>query len=396
MLSPTTKLDNLTIGSQTLPLNALRVEYHDRKPEDCKSRREVNWATRVVLPDGRRLYVSDRFWLSFSSLFGLSQSVFSYWQPEEVFQRITEVKGDTVRVAFEEIQGSDVTDGRLLSCTKPDKPLLRVNQTRRLVEQFGGRGLSYGNGIVTARFDCPFPMEFEIGGDGFRTQFHMEMPLDGYGLPSAYLALLRLVCSNGMVGVSPAFKTTFQLGKNERDLDVVLRRAFQTFNDEEGFHSFRQRVESATRSWASLHEALGLRKILSRVTTGQNTAESDSNEILQKFDNFCGNPLGFYGLSGQEELSARKAKSIPVRTTMYDLMNYASEAATHHLHRRVARDRVNAWIGGKVTGEYDLEGTVDVFPEYRDYFLQNPALAETPQSAADIDAAADPGVDVRT
>jgi len=74
--------------------------------------------------------VSDRFWLSFSSLFGLSQSVFSYRQPEEVFDRITQVKGDTVRVAYEELPGSDVIDGRLLSGTNPAKPLLRVDQAQ--------------------------------------------------------------------------------------------------------------------------------------------------------------------------------------------------------------------------------------------------------------------------
>ena len=380
-----TTLDGLSIGSQTLPLNTLRVEYEDRKPEECKSRAEVNWATRVVLPDERRLYVSDRFWLSFSSLFGLSQSVFSYWKPEEVFDRITQVKGDTVRVAYEELAGSDVIDGRLLSCTKPDKPLLRVDQAQGLVDQFDGKGLSYGNGIVTCRFDCPFPMEFNVGGDDFRTQFAMEMLLDGYGLPSAYLALLRLICENGLIGVTPAFKTTFQLGNNETDLNLVLRRAFQTFNNEEGFHSFRQRVHSASRSWASLHEALGLRKALSRATTGYKAAESAGNELLDRYDALCGDPLSFYGLSAREELSTRKAKSIPVQATVYDLMNFGSEAATHHLHRRVAKDRVNAWIGQRIVGEFDLESTVDIFPDYADYFLNNPTLAQTPESASDVD-----------
>jgi hypothetical protein len=374
----TDRLDNLTIEAQTLPLNKLAVVF-DREPAECKSRAEINLNTRVVLPDGRKMRVSDRFWLSFSSLYGLSQNVFNYYHPEEVFDRITQTKQDTVRVTFEESQIPEM-DGCLLSATNPAKPLLRVDQARGLVDSFGGKGLSYANGIVTCRFDCPFPMEFEIGGDGFRTQFHMEMPLDGYGLPSAYLALLRLVCENGMVGIAPAFKTTFQLGSNETDLDPVLRRAFETYNNEEGYHSFRQRVESSTRSWASLHEALSLRKALSRATTGQLNAESPSNEMLERFDALCGDPLSFYGLSAREELSTRKARSIPVKTTVYDLFNFASEASTHHLHRRVAKDRVNAWVGQKVVGEYDLENSMDMFAEYKDYFLSRGA-----ENPADVD-----------
>jgi hypothetical protein len=187
----TNKLDDLSIESKTLPLNKLSVEY-DREPSECKSRAEINLNTRVVLPDGRRMRVSDRFWLTFSSLYGLSQSVFDYFHPTEVFDRITQTKKDTVRVAFEEERFPGM-DGVMLSATNPAKPLLRVDQVRELVDSFDGKGLSYAGGVATCRFDCPFPMEFEIGGDGFKTNFSMIFPLDCFGLHAAYLALLRLV-----------------------------------------------------------------------------------------------------------------------------------------------------------------------------------------------------------
>jgi hypothetical protein len=125
---------------------------------------------------------------------------------------------------------------------------------------------------------------------------------------------------------------------------------------------------------------LGLRKALSRATTGRQTAEATTNELLERYDALCGDPLGFYGLSAREELSVRKAKSIPVQATIYDLFNFASEAATHHLHSRGAKDRVNVWIGQRVTREFDLEGTVDIFPDYADYFL-----AQGSEGASDLD-----------
>ena len=69
--------------------------------------------------------------------------------------------------------------------------------------------------------------------DDFRTQFNLELPVDGYGLPSAFLGLLRLVCTNGMIGMQPAFKTVFQLGKGDDDLSSALTRIMATFNNEE-------------------------------------------------------------------------------------------------------------------------------------------------------------------
>ncbi len=370
------QLSDLSVESQILPMNALRVAY-DRDPSQCKSRRQVDVSTRVLLPDGRDMRVSERFWTSWASMFGLSRSVFDYFTPEEVFDRITRTRGDNVRVTFE--QPVSHIGGRLLSCTKPGKPLLPKTHAERLIDQFAGEGVSYADGVVTARFDCPFPLDFEIAGDGFKTQFHMAMPIDGYGLPSAYLALLRLVCSNGLIGVTPAFRTTFQLGRNETDLDAVLRRAMETFSNEEGFRSFRDRVESATCSWASLHEAMSLRKTLSRALTGRQAADGNASPLLEEFDRTCGDPLGFYGLSGQEELSARKARTLPVESTVYDMLNFASEVATHHLANKGAKDRVNAWVGQALVGEYDLEGTAETCPDFRDFFLdQSPSAPASP------------------
>ena len=93
---------------------------------------------------------------------------------------------------------------------------------------------------------------------------------------------------------------------------------------------------------------------------------------MQRFDKACGESLGNYGLAGWEELSSRRAKAIPVRSTIYDLFNFASEASTHQFKGRNARNRLNAWIGETLQGEYDLEDSVSTFPEYRDYFLARP------------------------
>jgi len=293
--------------------------------------------------------------LSFSSLHNLNRSVFDYFTFAETFKRIAEVKGDPVRLTYEAPTDASQV-GRLLSCTKITKPLLRLPQVSQLVDEFHGMNATYAGGVVNVDFECPFPMEFHIGGDDFRTRFHLELPVDGFGLPAAYLAMLRLVCTNGLIGISRAFKTVFQLGREESGLDMMLRRVMATFSNEEGFHSFRNRVEAATRSWASLHEAMLLRKTLTRALTESRRDPASCAAILERLDKACGDPLAFYGLTNTDEISARRARTIPVDATVYDLVNFASEAATHHLSQQTARNRLNAWTGSLITGEYDLEG----------------------------------------
>ena len=38
---------------------------------------------------------------------------------------------------------------------------------------------------------------------------------------------------------------------------------------------------------------------------------------------------------------------------------------------------MQAYIGDLISGEYDLEGTVDQFSDWRDFFIGNGATAET-------------------
>ena len=332
--------------------------------KECKSRREIDTVTRIILPDGRRMRVSDRFWSSFSSLHNLGRSTFTYFDHPEVFERITQKTGNHVRLAFEATDDG----GRLLSCTNPAKPLLRLDEARDLVSRFDGIASAYANGVVAATFDCPFTANFKIGGDDFRTQFHVQMPVDGYGLPSSFLALLRLVCSNGMVAMSTAFKTTFQLGKESTSLQTVLERAMVTFNNEEGFHAIQQRMESSTTSWASLNEARRLRGCLATAALQEGMPPLLRDQLLHEFDDACGDPLGIYGLTSQDEVSVRRARAIPVKATVYDLVNFATETTTHHLHDPIARSRIYGWVGDAITQEYDLEGTVTQFPDYADYF----------------------------
>ena len=60
---------------------------------------------------------------------------------------------------------------------------------------------------------------------------------------------------------------------------------------------------------------------------------------------------------------------------MYDLLNFASEVATHHATTIGSRN-TQTYIGDLVSGEFDLEGTCDQFSDWRDFFIGSAATAD--------------------
>ena len=366
MVATDTDFTRINIDTVALPMDALKVEFM-RNPDECKSRAEVDDYTRMTLPDGRRCKVSKRFWISWCSLQNQGRAIFDLFSHAEVFTRIQRQRSDQVRIAIERGLGPDiggnVIHGTLISCTNPRKPLLPLNNAVEIITKYDGDAAMYEDGVVTATFDTPFPTPYCIAGEDYSTQFTIQMPVDGYGMPQSYLTLLRQICTNGMIGMAKAFKTSFQLGRGDDDIMGVLDRAMTTFSAEEGFHSFRLRMEAAAKSWASLGEASKLFKAIAVSMKDDGMPVEMRVKIAERFDQMCGDPLKYYGLGSRDEVSARRARTVPVNTTMYELMTFASEVATHEIQTLGARNRINAWVGTSVSNEYDLESTCNEFRE---------------------------------
>jgi len=364
---------NVRVETLVVPLNQLRVML----PEGTTklNRKQMDKKLLMELPDGRQLLVTPRFWHSFSTLFRLNRSVFDYWQFDEVFARISQSRDQKViRLCYEywpdrAAESGAKLVGQALSCTNPTKARLTVDDVSGLIERHGGTGVNYAGGVVNVAFDCPFPLEFQVGGDDFRSMFMLALPVDGYGLPSSYLGLLRQVCTNGMVGMTKAFRTAFQLGSNDVGYNVVLERAISTFNNEEGFEALRLRLDAAANSWASMHDFLGLNRAISTIATADGWKLVKSMEIQEKLDTLAGHPLRHYGVSGINEMSSRVTRTVPVACTVYDIINYATEVGTHHTTIQSGRNRINGWVGELLTSEYDLENSCTTMPSFRDMWL---------------------------
>ena len=176
--------------------------------------------TRMTLRlEDREVEPTPRFWTSFFRRFGISANVFRYFEPVEVFERISRVGSDTSFRTCVEVKG---TQRRLLGVTSPNRPVLPMHRMQALFEDHGAIRVQYGDGVLrTTHLPQSRRRRAAIGADDFEDRLVLECPVDGFGNPRLYLSLLRLVCTNGMIGYSPAFRTEIPAG---RDLDVCIDR----------------------------------------------------------------------------------------------------------------------------------------------------------------------------
>lgn len=65
----------------------------------------------------------------------------------------------------------------------------------------------------------------------------------------------------------------------------------------------------------------------------------------------------------------RRQRLLPVKCRVYDLLNFASEVATHVAAQDDVRP-LQSWIGTRLADEFDLEGTAGQAPEFADLLVR--------------------------
>lgn len=319
------------LSYKILPLSKVQVQGTSGKdrfrPQSCKVRVGSKWYS-----------TSTRFWTSFFAKFGFSDSIFKYFEHQEVFDRICKLKPDT-ELRF-------CTDGtRALAISNPAKPLLSVPGFEKVMHKFEGADLRYEGGVVTTTYTpSSGDRMFKIGPDAFYNRYMLETPMDGYGKPSIYLSLLRQVCSNGAVAYAPAFRTDITVGDNP---EYNLTRALQSFDSDEGYSALRQRFEASQLSPASLWECLKLYKRMKGLK---------HKEAVKAYEGVVGDIYNMYGVANLDAISQKKLRLLPAKCKVYDLINLASEVSTHHAQADEARS-LEAWLGSTISDEFDLENT---------------------------------------
>jgi len=380
---------DLTFDYTFMPISDLKVET----TEDPKTGRKR--VEKVIVQD-EPLKPTERFWTSLYSRYGFNSAFMKYFEHEEVFDRISKIESnDRMRLCIER---DSAGNGTLLGVSNPSKPIVVFDELMGLLNRYNCQDVSYCNGIAesihTPRIGAN---KFMIGGDEFINKFMMATPIDGYGGPSIYLSLLRMICSNGVIGYAKTFRSGLSLGKGEDNVGPSLTRALDGFNNEEGYAALRQRMESAVTSWASVYEATCLYRLVTKLYSSNmiddlggvtpkgahnirqlmyspsdgkiDGIEGVGSLLLLAFHKMTGDTSKIYGLANLDALSVKRQRTLPVKCTVYDLVNFATEISTHYATPAGAR-QLQAWVGGIVSEEFDMEGTRDKFDSFADFHLQ--------------------------
>lgn len=396
---PKTILDNVSIPV----VDYKNINLKDVKIELAESTKNQKRKVNNLVIEGEPTIYTDRFSTSLASLYGFSGNMYKFFDPAEIIDRIiSRGYGDTVRVAMQENKDGSHT---ALGVVKPTKSFIRSDD---LLMEMMDQGIdpsliSYHDGMVRSMHkpsrlgDSPFSVQ----GDAMVNRFVIDTPIDGFGLPSAYLSILRQTCSNGMIGYAKAFKSSIQLGNNPevREGEIVsdaiptFRRFLESYNNEEGFAAIRQRLEAAGTSPASLDEFYSLYKTLTNASMASlhqgtvNDVGMYNSDVTGKLRDMAGDVLDIYGLVSLDGLAPKQRRKIPVKCTVLDLINFASEMSTHRASTEQGR-KISAWVGGALSdvGGYDLEGTLQDGEQPQDLFLTSREDAHAHDDAKEIDA----------
>ena len=380
-----------------VPVNDLQVITK----EDAKTGKQV---VDHVLVQDEPIKDSGRFWTSLFARYGFNKAFFKYFEHAEVFNRISTIEAnDRMRLCIERgTNGNGQAVSHLMAVSNPTKPLVVYDELMDLLERYDGQSLNYSEGIVeSTHIPRVGNNRFDIMGDLHSNRFIMQTPIDGYGAPNLYLAMLREICKNGTVGYSKMFKSQLALGKGVDDVTPSLIRALDGFNNDEGYAALRQRVEVAGKSWLSVYESQTLYKTLVKLVSrgemlgmsdgalpkGTNIAkyltqsgpdlswmdEGDAaigSPIIKAFHKMTGDAAESYGLANLDSLSTKRQRTLPVNCKVYDAVNFATEVATHYANPAGAR-KLQGWVGGCISEEYDMEGTCEQFGEFKDFLVDS-------------------------
>lgn len=335
----------------------------DIQVQQASRSRSGKMTIKKLLVDDRLVAPTPRFWKSLFIRFGISENIFRYFEPEEVFARISErAPDDVLRYCVE----SDPERGdHLLAVTNSSRPVIRHGEVCDIVNRFQVSDHSYNAGIVTSVHAPRSGIQpFTIGADRFEHQFVMETPIDGFGHPRIFLSFLRLVCANGMIGYGRAFRSDVSLGN---DIAHCISRALESFDNDEGYAALHQRFDSAQKSWASVRECTTLQKLLVNLSDGSSIKADDWS---RDFHRMTGGLNSLYGLANLDAISQKRQRMLPARCRVYDLINFASEMATHRASAGAQRS-LQAFIGTLISDEYDMEGTAETVTDFADFFVQD-------------------------
>lgn len=332
--------DEISAGDWERRFTVERITMQDLIPVDDGNDPEQ----ATIRFNDREYRLSRRFFSSFARRMKFSNNVFNYFSPQEFLSRVAERKPDV------EFQATfDNSSGLLLGVTDPDRKLLPAHIACKVIaDDPRTRKIAYNDGVWVAEMMLDEKFEVPQAGEYYR-KLQLNYPVDGLGLPSIYLATMRVVCSNGAVAAVSQFRTDIEVNDES---GTHLGKLLRSFSNDYGFSAMSERLIAAQDTVASVNEFLAIDALIAA-----NVSDKDAyRKIHDRLNDVAGDPCYQYTVTSLQSIPRKKQTLMPVACSVNDLLNFCSELTTHHgdlIHRPRAFDEKT---GQMLAQEFDLEG----------------------------------------
>ena len=312
---------------------------------------EEDGRLRALAINGLEYAPTPRFLKGLALRMRVPLRVFDLFSPLEVIQRAAEVAPDMeLRLTVDEERREALALIENKGHPIPAGAVRQVMQDDPRLKEF-----AYGDGVIKGMFDLG--ETWEIPKDSmYRVRVQTTVPVDGLGSPEATLGLMRLVCTNGAIAESSQFRTKMEVKDNSGE---HFRRLLQSFGNPQGVEMLHERLLAAIGTRASVGEVHVVEDFLRR----QVRRTEDSMRLRECLQDVAGNPCVRYGVTDIGAIGAKRRTLLPVDCSVADLLNFATELASHHADVMKEPSAANALVGSFYTSGFDLE---DMYPNMQD------------------------------
>jgi hypothetical protein len=355
----------MSVSYSSLALSQLSLE---------KTNKEKKTSFSLVLKDSsgdvssvKQYAITDRFISSLSRKIGasgLKEALESplVESPNEVLQAIVRAKGDReLRITTQDGTGSsrDPNQGNFAwGVTLTHDGYIPFD---RACEVFSGRdsNWSISGGVVSGTVPLSrLGQNFFVGKEEYSQKLFVQIPIDGLYSPTLSPAIVRLICTNGLVALTQEYTTKINNALGD-DSGEILNLAIDRFNSDKHIDSLVSRLEKAKEAKASLSEVYALAKDFKLASDLPMLKGLSASKVLSEIQKVFGvDVLRRCPFTENYIGASRRGRKTPTSGSAYELYNMITELQTHFSPSDVtARDTssCDAVLSRFIKGEFDFE-----------------------------------------
>lgn len=338
------------IKKKTAKLNSygINVDYHPIKLSDLVIEQvgDKDFSVSTSSKSLEKSKAGQRFFQSLSRKTGINKDFFKIFSPAEVLDRVVEIEGDQELVLASDSFGA-------LAVSRPQETLIHLNDALSVIESHSPTDVDYYDGEIRARFKpSKSGGDTEVTREVYSKLFQLNIPVDGFDLPSLSPIMIRQVCTNGLLAESALFTSQIKIGRE--DAGFTIDRALKAYNGDQHYSRIAELLTVSKSSWSSIAEVAHFEKLLLKSKIDFRICSKMLNIIWE----MAGKSAALYHREHQGK-NPKMSRKIQTNLNRYDLINMITEASSHLVESVESKRALEGYVGDLLSRDPDLEHSAD-------------------------------------